>query len=206
MHDRIVNLYERNASAWTAMRGRTLIEGAWLDRLTAPLSPAASILDLGCGSGDPIGRALIVRGYRVTGVDSSSSLIAAAARELPEGKWIATDMRGLDLDGRFDAIVAWHSFFHLSPEDQRPMFATFAAHLNPGGRLMFTSGPGVGDAIGEWQGEPLYHGSLDHEEYRGLLSANGFAAEVAGARDPECGDAIVWIAQMSPASGEDGSA
>ncbi|KRC71672.1 hypothetical protein D3C87_157050 [compost metagenome] len=44
----------------------------------------------------------------------------------------------------------------------------------PGAVLMFTSGPALGEAIGEFEGKPLYHGSLDGGEYRGLLAANGF--------------------------------
>lgn len=38
------------------------------------------------------------------------------------------------------------------------MFPVFAAHAAPGAVLMFTSGPTAGEAIGEWEGEPLYHG------------------------------------------------
>jgi 2-polyprenyl-3-methyl-5-hydroxy-6-metoxy-1,4-benzoquinol methylase len=49
-------------------------------------------------------------------------------------------MRRLALGQRFDAVIAWHSLFHLPHDDQRVMFARFARLLNPGGMLMFTSG------------------------------------------------------------------
>ncbi len=49
----------------------------------------------------------------------------------------------------FDAILAWDSFFHLAADDQRAMFATFAAHAAPRAALMFTSGHMAGEAIGE---------------------------------------------------------
>jgi hypothetical protein len=106
-------------------------------------------------------------------------------------------MRTLDLGRRFDGLLAWHSFFHLHPEDQRPMFARFAAHARPGAALMFTSGWSHGEAIGRWQGEPLYHGSLAAEDYSRLLVENGFAILDHRVRDPECGDATVWLARMS---------
>ena len=39
---------------------------------------------------------------------------------------------------------------------------------------MFTSGPAYGEAIGEYEGEPLYRASLDSDEYRSLLDDDGF--------------------------------
>ena len=196
MHERIIGLYEDNAAAWDRQRGRALIEKPWLDRFTAGLTEGSAILDLGCGMGEPIGRHLIDRALRVTGVDSSPSLIALCRARFPAEEWIVEDMRDLALGRRFDGLIAWHSFFHLSPEDQRPMFARFAAHLRPGGRLMFTSGWRHGEAIGSWQGEPLYHGSLDTEEYRALLEANGFTILHHRLQDPECGHATVWLAGL----------
>src|SRR3954469_1600763 len=77
--------------------------------------------------------------------------------------------RGLSLGQRFDGILAWDSFFHLRPGDQRAMFPVFRDHAAPGASLLFTSGPRAGVAMGEWQGEPLYHASLDPDEYRALL-------------------------------------
>ena len=203
MHDRIIGLYEENAAAWTAQRGTELIEGAWLDKLTSGLAPGAAILDIGCGSGRPIAAELVHRGYRVTGIDSSPSLIAIAGAAVPKADFHVADMRQLTLDRRFDALVAWHSFFHLAADDQRAMLPVFAGHAAPGARLMFTSGPEAGEAIGEWRGEPLYHASLSPDEYRSLLEANGFQVE-SFTLDP---DATVWTAiYMRPASGLEGSA
>ena len=62
---------------------------------------------------------------------------------------------------------------------------------------MFTSGPAAAVAIGEFEGEPLYHASLDPEEYRALLSENGFEVLRHVAEDPSCGGATVWLAQKS---------
>lgn len=104
---------------------------------------------------------------------------------------------GAALGERYDGLIAWQSFFHLAPHHQKPMFARFAAHLKPGGVLMFTSGWAEGEAIGEWQGEPLYHGSLDPDAYRALLEAHGFELIDHKVRDPACGDSTVWIARAA---------
>ncbi len=79
-------------------------------------------------------------------------------------------------------------------DDQRRMFARFAAHAAPGAALLFTSGPAVGEAIGTFEGEPLYHASLDRDEYRRLLDANGFDVAAFLADDAECGGHTVWLA------------
>jgi SAM-dependent methyltransferase len=204
--ERIVGLYEDNAGAWDETRSRELIEKSWLDRFTAPLPPGATILDIGCGMGEPIARHLIESGFRVTGLDSSPSLIAMGRERFPDHEWIVGDMRKLALGRRFDGLIAWHSSFHLSPADQRKLFPLLASHANPGGSLMFTSGPEQGEAIGEWQGEPLYHGSLSQDEYRALLEENGFEVVEHACQDPSCGGATVWMAQIRPPNGLDGSA
>jgi SAM-dependent methyltransferase len=206
MHERITGLYEENAAAWDQQRGRELFERPWLDRFLALLPREGTILDIGCGMGEPIAGYFISSGYRVTGVDASPSLIALCRARFPEQEWIACDMRELALGRRFDGVIAWHSFFHLRPDHQRPMFARFAAHARPGAALMFTSGWRHGESIGEWRDEPLYHGSLDADEYRRLLAERGFAVLYHRVQDPECGHATIWLAQMSPASGLEGSA
>ncbi len=121
----------------------------------------ASILDLGCGSAEPIARYFIEKGFDVTGIDSSPRLIGLCKGRFPDQNWMVTDMRTLSLDRHFDGILAWDSFFHLCPEDQRRMFPIFRRHAGTTAALMFTSGHFHGDAIGTYKGEPLYHGSLD---------------------------------------------
>ncbi|HEX8364602.1 MAG TPA: class I SAM-dependent methyltransferase [Allosphingosinicella sp.] len=202
--EEIISLYERTAAAWMEARGAQAAERSWMDRLTAGLGANDAILDIGCGHGVPLAAELVRRGFRVTGVDSSPSLIAAARANVPDAEFQVADMRRLALGRRFDALLAWHSFFHLAADDQRAMFPIFAAHAAPGARLMFTSGPEASEAIGEWQGEPLHHASLSPHEYRDLLVANGFVVESFSGPGQ---DATVWTAlYMRPASGLEGSA
>jgi cyclopropane fatty-acyl-phospholipid synthase-like methyltransferase len=194
--DRIVSLYERHAAEWDKRRrADAVLEKAWLDRFTALLAPGATILDIGCGSGQPIGRYLIEQGFDVTGVDSSPALIELCRQRFPNREWLVADMRTLALGRAFHGLIAWDSFFHLSPGDQRRMFPIFRAHAAPGAALMFTSGSAHGEAIGEFHGEPLYHASLAPTEYSDLLAANGFAVETFDPDDPSCGHHAVWLAR-----------
>ncbi len=194
--DLIASLYERTAAAWDRTRSRGLMERECLDRFLARLDPGAGILDIGCGGGEPIADYLIEHGFRVTGIDSAPSLLALCRKRFPEHEWTLADMRELALGRRFDGLIAWHSFFHLVPDDQRAMFEVFARHAAPRALLMFTSGSAHGERIGEWQGEPLYHASLDAAEYERLLDAYGFEVIAHIVEDPDCGGATVWLARM----------
>lgn len=191
----ILALYQRHAVAYNRERSRALFEREWLDRFLEQVTPGGTILDLGCGMGEPIARYFIERGFAVCGVDGALAQIAACRTRFPEQTWMVADMRSLDLGKRFDAVLAWDSFFHLSMDDQRAMFARFAAHLQNGAPLMFTSGPQEGVAIGTYHGEPLHHASLGPQEYGRLLSEHGFSVLAHLAQDPGCGGHTVWLAR-----------
>lgn len=190
----IIGLYERHAGAWAELRSRSaFIEGRWLQKFRALLPQSGCVLDLGCGAGEPIARWLMEQGVRLTGVDSSPSLIDRCRNRFPSSEWIEADMRTLALPRRFDGVIAWHSFFHLPPRDQRAMFDVFAHHVALGGALMFTSGDDENETLGEFQGEPLYHASLAPEEYHRLLDASGFDIVECMLDDQDCGGAAVWL-------------
>jgi len=159
------------------------------------LPEAGTVLDLGCGSGQPVARYLLDGGLGVVGVDTAPDLLALARQACPEAEWHLHDMRTLDLGRRFAGVLAWNSFFHLGYDDQRRTFPVFRAHAAPGAPLMFTSGPARGEAVGSYGGEPLYHASLDPAEYRRLLEQHGFAERAHVAQDPTCGGLTVWLAQ-----------
>ena len=195
--DTIIDLYQRHAATYDGLRGKLLMEGQWLARFRALLAPGAAVLDIGCGTGQPIARHLGEQGHAVTGVDSAPAMIALCRARFPEGDWQVADMRSLALGRRFGGLIAWDSFFHLTPEDQREMFAVFAAHAAPGAALLFTSGPGHGEAIGSFEGEALYHGSLDPGEYRALLAENGFSVVEHVVEDPSCGGHTIWLARAA---------
>jgi trans-aconitate methyltransferase len=194
--DKIIDLYERHAHEYVADRRQVpWSESAWLDRFTALLPQGATILDIGCGSGEPIARYLVDRSFVVEGVDAAPSLIALCRRRFPERTWHVADMRTLALGRTFHGLLAWDSFFHLSHEDQRRMFPIFARHAAPGTALMFTTGPTHGEAIGSYRGEPLYHASLAAGEYQSLLESNGFRVQAHAVEDPDCGGHTIWLAQ-----------
>jgi len=192
----VIDVYQRHGEAWAELRSDKLVERSWLDRFSTLLPAGGAVLDIGCGSGLPIGRELVRRGFDFTGVDGTPTMLALFQRNLPHATAHLMDMRQLALGRRFAGLLAWDSFFHLSPDDQRPMFARFQAHAAPGAALMFTSGSEEGCAIGQLQGDPLYHGSLNPGEYRALLDAAGFDVVAHKVADPACGHRTIWLTRQ----------
>ena len=199
--DTVVELYERHTREYDRDRSRSLQERAWLDRFLIHVRPGGTVLDLGCGMGEPISRYLLDRGFRVVGVDGSQAMIELCRARFPESEWLVADMRQLKLDRRFEGILAWDSFFHLGTDDQRGMFRRFASHAHSGAPLMFTSGPAEGEAISVCFKEPLYHASLGPAEYEQLLATNGFVVRAYVAEDPQCDGHTVWLTAYGTEAG-----
>ncbi len=125
-------------------------------------------------------------------------MITVCKDRFPHQTWRVADMRSLSVGAAvFNGILAWDSFFHLCHDDQRRMFPIFRAHAAPRAVLMFTSGPAFGVAVGTFQGEPLFHASLDGAEYCALLEESGFAVVEHAVDDPTCGRHTVWLAQLT---------
>jgi trans-aconitate methyltransferase len=196
--DHIVDLYDRHALTWNNLRVNHFIDRKWIERFRSFLPPCATVLDLGCGSGQPVARYLIDAGASVVGVDSSMQMLALCREQFPAQQWIHADMRTLALDQQFAAVLAWNSFFHLKPDDQRRMFPIFQRHAAPGALLMFTSGPSHGEALGVFEGETLYHASLDPQEYTEQLTDHGFEVLEHVVEDAECGGLTVWLGRLLP--------
>ena len=112
--------------------------------------PVRTVLDLGTGAGGHAVR-LAQRGYTVTGVDRSEHMLAhATAAADAAGVRVdlaQADIREVRLERRYDAVLAMFAVmgYQTTNADFAAALATAAAHLNPGGILIFDgwSGPGV---------------------------------------------------------------
>lgn len=191
----IIDLYERHAQTWDRVRSRRLVEQSWLDHFRQAMPVAdGPVLDIGCGCAEPMAGYLINAGHTLCGIDSSKAMIALCQRRFSQHDWRIADMRQLALGQRYAGILAWDSFFHLTPVDQRRIFPIFQAHAQAGAALMFTSGTAHGIALGTFECETLYHASLDHDEYAKLLKAHGFNVVEQIMEDPDCGGHTIWLA------------
>jgi len=188
------DVYARQAERFAAARSRALVERAWLDRFRALVPPGGRILDVGCGTGEPIAAYLAQAGHPLTGVDFAAPMLALARRRFPDGDWRCADMRTLALPERFAGIVGWDSFFHLTADEQRATLPRLAAHLAPGGALLLTVGPRAGEVVGHVGSERVYHASLSPVEYGEILARLGLAIVRFVPEDPACGGHSVLLA------------
>ena len=145
------------------------------------IPPGATVLELGCGAGIPMTRAL-ADGRDVTGVDISATQITLARQNVPGATFIQTDMTALAFDdARFDAVVAFYSLTHVPRDEQASLFGRIRRWLRPGGILIATMG--VEDDPGgiekDWLGVDMYFSHYSAGTNRRLVESAGFTIESA---------------------------
>jgi ubiquinone/menaquinone biosynthesis C-methylase UbiE len=159
--------------------------------------PTGTVLDVGCGTGEPLAKFFIENGYQVTGIDASKKMIDLCQKRFPTERWLVADMRTLNLPEQFNVVIAWHSFFHLPHEDQRNTLKLLTSYVKSGGLFIFTSGPEYSEVWGNNGGYDLYHASLSSEEYEKILLEDNLNVIIHKIKDPDCGEATVWVAQKN---------
>jgi ubiquinone/menaquinone biosynthesis C-methylase UbiE len=99
-----------------------------------------AVLEVACGSGRVAIR-LAQAGVRLTGLDISARMLAAARRKsagMPNLRWVEADMRAFELGEQFGlALIPGHAFQNLlTPGDQVACLACIRRHLLEGGLLV----------------------------------------------------------------------
>jgi trans-aconitate methyltransferase len=168
---------------WDA--GRYAAHARFVTDLGAPvvelLAPRAGerILDLGCGDG-PLTARLAALGCRVTGVDGSPAMVAAARALGLDAR--VMDGQTLEFDGEFDAVFS-NAALHWMKRGAAVIDGVWRA-LRPGGRFVgeFGGRGNVAAIVRALNGARATRGlePLDPwfnpgpEEYAALLAARGF--------------------------------
>lgn len=171
--------YDRVAREFSAARTTLLPqEQHYLEVLLEPLTTSGVILDLGCGTGQPIASTLVFWGNYIVGVDESSAMLARAQEQLPNEEWICARMQEIEFDRLFDAVVCWDSLFHLDRKEHAPVLKKIHRWLRPGGRLLVSSGGQVDEAQHSFTdrmfGQEFFYDSFSPEQMLTLLREIGF--------------------------------
>ncbi len=128
--------YDRCATAYDEARQREA--NPELALVSSRLTDGAQVLDIGCGAGVPIARALAQR-FFVTGVDISGEQIRLARQHVPSGKFIQADIMAVDFpEATFDAVVSFYAIFHIPREEHAELLGRIRRWLKPGGYLLTT--------------------------------------------------------------------
>jgi cyclopropane fatty-acyl-phospholipid synthase-like methyltransferase len=177
--------YDLIAARWARDRAASSFrEKPYIDRLTAPLSAGARMLDLGFGTGRPIGRYLLDQGFRLTGVDASQEMLRLGAANCPEAELVWADLLTYQPTRSFDAVIAWDSVFHISKDRHAALFRSIHEWLEPDGGFLISLGGSEDEFTDLMYGVEFFYSAHAPDASVALLRAAGFDIVLAEIDDP----------------------
>jgi SAM-dependent methyltransferase len=147
----------------------------YLERFVEIMPPPRRVIDVGCGSGQPVDGYLVERGYDVTGLDISPKQIELARGLVPKAHYEVRNMLELQ-DGEFevDGLVSFYAVFHAPRKQHAGLLRTFASFLRPRGVMLITLGTHEWEGIEDFHGADLYWSHFGRDTNRKLVEDAGF--------------------------------
>jgi predicted TPR repeat methyltransferase len=181
LFDQYAERFERALVDELGYRGPELVRAA-IERTLPSTVRFAHMLDLGCGTG-LAGEAFRDRADRLTGVDLSAKMLAAAQAKRLYADLVRSDLSSFlaGAAGRYDLVVAADVFAYLG--DLAPVCAAVAHVMAPAGLFAFTVETHDGDGVVLGEKLRYAHGTA---HVRAALAAADLAVveiETASARD-----------------------
>lgn len=163
------------------------VENAWMEDMETCFDlakPAASVLDLGCGTG-LLSVAIAEDGRRrVVGVDTARAMldIARARKGGDRVRFVEADARSARLGETFDLVVmTGHAFqCFLTGDDRLALLSTIATHLSENGRFVFDSRNPRAEEWLEWNRDESER-VIEHPRFGAFLAWN------EASQDPQTG-------------------
>jgi SAM-dependent methyltransferase len=133
-YDPFARMYNESWGPQSCNRKLPVLEKLLLHRLPKE----ASILDLCCGTGQLV-QQLLLRGYQVTGLDTSEGMLNYARENAPDGKFILDDARLFQLPPTYHAVVSTSVGLNhmMSLEELKSVFQNVYAALLENGYFLF---------------------------------------------------------------------
>jgi ubiquinone/menaquinone biosynthesis C-methylase UbiE len=156
--------------------------------------PAASTLDVACGTG------FLTRHLRgvATGLDQSAQMLEIARERIPGGRVVQGDAVPLPFqDGSFDRVFTGHFYGHLRA-GERERFVAEA--LRVAGQLVVVDSRVRPDHDAEEEQERTLNDGSVHRVYKRYFTGDGLAAELGGGEVLHDGDWFVMVRVSAPPS------
>jgi SAM-dependent methyltransferase len=141
--------WESQAANWIEWARKPKFDAYWYYRsrffdLIPP--PGGVTVDVGCGEGR-LTRDLAERGYQVTGVEPSPSLLKAAREAHPDGNYLPGEATSLPFpDESVDLLVSYNMLMDV--DDLNGALSEFRKVLKPGGKAAICITHPVADSVG----------------------------------------------------------
>jgi ubiquinone/menaquinone biosynthesis C-methylase UbiE len=161
---------------WSARVVPALRE-VWARKVDDYAMPGERVVELGCGTGVPVGR-LLSEQYEYEGVDASAEMLARARTALPSVPLTHADMLTVEFPaGSVGGVVSFYAISHIPRERHAGLFGLIASWLRPGGVFVgnLTSRDDVESFEASWlNAGPMRWSGFDEFVNRRLLADAGF--------------------------------
>lgn len=165
--------YESHAHEFLAARDGSLIGADIVSRWARQLPRGTDVIEIACGGGYPVTRALVEAGVNVWAIDASPTLLGVFRARFPGIPTQCSSALESDYFGRkFGAAVAIGLIFLLEESEQVALLQRVSEILLPEGRFLFTA-PATS---GTWRDITTGHESrsLGEARYVQALESAGF--------------------------------
>ena len=105
----------------------------FIEKVLTLLPPCSKVLDVGCGTGNPVSSTLASNGHKVTGIDIAPSMVGLSRKAVPSGEFEVADMTKYVPKDKMNAIFNILCLFWLSRKGMEDMSKRWHEWLLPGG-------------------------------------------------------------------------
>ena len=168
-----INAYEKSAREFLQIRDASTIGVRITNQWAKSLTPSSKVIEIACGGGFPVTKALVGAGLQVWAIDPSPTLLATFKERFPEiPVQCAAILESDYFERQFDAAISIGLIFLLNEDDQVKMLSRVAELLFTGGRFLFTAPI----EEGAWTDVNTGHActSLGQHRYERELKQSGF--------------------------------
>lgn len=182
--------YDKISSEYTASRRRDSQDILLLKELLERLPDNSTILDVGCGSGDPV-TILLAQRSTVIGIDFSNVQIRTAKQRVPQADFVCGDIASLPVrEKSLDAICSYYAIIHVPREEHDRILHSLWSILKPKGLALVCLGAGdLPEDLSQYHDVPMFWSHYDDETNVQMMSKAGFrvlwAKRVVDSTDPQ---------------------
>ena len=105
----------------------------FMNKILCLVSPNATLLDVGCGTGKPTASTIVASGRKVHGIDFSPKMVSICRQQIPEGSFEEVDILEYCPSSPFDAVLATYSLLNFSHAQMTSIVANIYDWIKPGG-------------------------------------------------------------------------